>query len=279
MRPPTFGRPSAASDNPWQLAPRDSAAASVRADAANNAWCALRAATVVGVRHRLRGMAAEDAWAWAGDDDLVAVAVADGVGSLPTSAPVSLAVAQAAVAHVADRDTTGLSGDARGAQLMAAACEANAAVAEVTDGASTLVLGVVGPDGAAELIRVGDSTAFVLSGGSWTELFVDGDGDEMRVPATAALPTTSLRIESGRCQLSTGDVLVLVTDGVGDPLRDGPETVGPGLAAGLAAPLHPAALVALTDFSRQGCHDDRTIVALWWRPEGDDASAILVGDD
>jgi hypothetical protein len=56
---------------------------------------------------------------------------------------------------------------------------------------------------------------------------------------------------------------VLVTDGVGDPLRDGPGTVGPGLADGLAEPPHPLALAGLVDFSRQGCHDDRTLAAIW----------------
>jgi hypothetical protein len=61
-------------------------------------------------------------------------------------------------------------------------------------------------------------------------------------------------------------VLVLVTDGIADPWRDGPSTVAPALASTLAA--HPTAidLAVLADFSRHGCHDDRTIVALWMRP-------------
>ena len=65
--------------------------------------------------------------------------------------------------------------------------------------------------------------------------------------------------------LSTGDALVLVTDGVADPLRDGPETVAPALAGALGEPPDAVALVGLVDFSRQGCHDDRTLLGVWRR--------------
>jgi hypothetical protein len=41
--------------------------------------------------------------------------------------------------------------------------------------------------------------------------------------------------------------------------------VAPALAAALTEPPTPLELVRLADFSRQGCHDDRTLLALWLR--------------
>jgi serine/threonine protein phosphatase PrpC len=286
---PVFGRPSPASSSPWKLGERTAATASVRADGADTGWCVLRAASMVGVRHRLAGRPVEDAWAWGGAEEHVVLAVADGVGSLPASGPVATAAVAAAVAAasavaaavapasavVAASATCSVGGgDAAPGDppapwpdlaLQAAVVAANAAVSGVEDGATTLVVALVGRDGSADVIRVGDSTAFVLSDGTWSELFVDADGADMRSPATAALPSVAPRSESARVELGPGDALMLVTDGVGDPLRDGPGTVGPGLADGLAEAPHPLALAGLIDFSRQGCHDDRTLAAIWLR--------------
>ncbi len=65
---------------------------------------------------------------------------------------------------------------------------------------------------------------------------------------------------------------MLVTDGTANPLRDGPTTVAPALAAvlrgGPAGELSPLALAAAADFSRRGCQDDRTILVAWPRPAG-----------
>ena len=60
-----------------------------------------------------------------------------------------------------------------------------------------------------------------------------------------------------------GHVLVLLSDGVGGPLRDGPSTVAVGLAQALVVPPSPLDLARLVDFARQGCHDDRTLLAVW----------------
>ena len=251
---PIFGRPSPASDLPWVFAPRNAGIAGIRADSADTAWCALRVASVVGVRHRLAATVVQDSWAWDGDDDRVVLAVADGLGSYGDSGPVAAVVVATAVAHL----TTG-----GGTDLLGALDAANQAVSGFEEGKSTLVLATVDRSGNAELLRVGDSTAFTLSGEVWTELFSDED-DEMRSPATAAVPSVEPEIQLARCDLRPGEVLVLVTDGVGDPIRDGPTTVAPGLAAALAVPPHPLALAAQADFSRQGCGDDRTLLGLWY---------------
>ena len=78
-----------------------------------------------------------------------------------------------------------------------------------------------------------------------------------------ALPAPAPMIERVTARLDGDDVLVLVTDGMANPVRDGPETVAPALAAALADPPGAIDLAALLDFSRQGCHDDRTLVGVW----------------
>lgn len=253
---PVFGRPSPASDLPWLLAPRTAAMAGIRADWADTDWCALRVASVVGVRHRVAARSVEDSWAWDGDDERVVLAVADGLGSYGDSAPVAAAVASTAVAQLAGGGT----------DLLAAVAAVNEAVSGFEVGKATLVLVTVTRDGSAELVRVGDSTAFTLFNDTWTELFSAGEADDdgMQALATPALPSAEPEIQLAQCRLRAGEALLVVTDGVGDPLRDGPTTVAPGLAAGLATPPHPLVLAAQTDFSRQGCGDDRTLLGLWF---------------
>lgn len=155
--------------------------------------------------------------------------------------------------------------------------------------------------------RVGDSSAFVLSPeGEWQELFGasggagagpaqaagtgaanDADGP-MLVTATASLPLASMGpaegggprglagaeagpgggpVEMASAALGRGAALALVTDGVAQPLRDGPTTVAPRLAEALRAGgeggLGPLGLAYALDFSRRGAHDDRTVLVAW----------------
>jgi serine/threonine protein phosphatase PrpC len=135
-------------------------------------------------------------------------------------------------------------------------------------GATTLVLALVAVDGTVQAARVGDSTAFCVTEGgrSWTELFEHPAGDDEQLGTeTDALPSATPAWESARIYLRPSDVLVLVTDGVADPWRDGPATVAPALAIALAGHPGPLELARLVDFSRQGCHDDRTLVSVWMR--------------
>ena len=286
---PVWGRPSPAAQAPWPLRGAATAdAAAVRADGGDGAWWALRAASLSGTRHRLAGAGPEDAYGWAQAGELLVVAVADGVGSRPRAAAASnAAVAAALDAAVAALETAGAvpgrpatdaaagpaldAGSPLGAvgpALDAAVREANEAAGRSGGGATTLVVAVLDPSGGARLRRVGDSSAFVLSGGEWRELWA-GPGDDGTVQtATTALPAEQPPAQAAAASLGPGDVLLLATDGVADPLRDGPTTVAPGMAAALAAPPEPLELARVVDFSRQGVHDDRTVVVLW--PAGTD---------
>ena len=258
-----WGRPSPAAQASWALRSAATAgAAAVRADGGDGAWWALRAASLSGTRHRLAGAGPEDAYGWAQAGEMLVVAVADGVGSRPgAAAAASAAVAAALESAVAALDAGPLGGAEPA--LDAAVRGANDAAGRSGGGATTLVVAVLDPSGGARLRRVGDSSAFVLSGGEWRELWA-GPGDDGPVQtATTALPADQPAARDAAAGLGPGDVLLVATDGVADPLRDGPTTVAPGLAAALAAPPEPLELARVVDFSRQGVHDDRTVVVLW----------------
>jgi serine/threonine protein phosphatase PrpC len=259
-----FGRPSAASNRPWQLrAGGDSSTAGVRAEEGDTDRWSLRVASVAGVRHRLVGVGNEDAFAFAArPDGRLLVAVADGVGSVPGSARAAAVGVVVALASLSGGDGGGPS------SLIGAVAEANDAVAALDGGACTLVVGQLTDDGAWTLARVGDSSAFVLGDGAWAEAFGPPVDDEGVPVATSALPRAVPDIEEAAGFLAPEDVLILTTDGVANPLRDGPTSVAPALAEALAEPPGALALAGITDFSRQGCFDDRTILAVWSRPSG-----------
>jgi hypothetical protein len=249
--PPVFGRPSPAAGREPALRERgDASTAGVRAEGGSTERWTIRAASVVGIRHRLAGQASDDSFAWAADDGRLAVAVADGIGSAEGAAGAALRAVTAAV------------GAALQAGVDAAVAAANRAAAG--GGATTLVVATVEAGGEVASGRVGDSSAFVVDAdGGWCELF-EPPSEERLGADTAALPSPEPRLETAGARLG-GGVLVLATDGVADPWRDGPTTVAPALAAAVSG--HPSALglAAVTDFSRQGCQDDRTLLCVWAR--------------
>jgi serine/threonine protein phosphatase PrpC len=228
-------------------------------------WCRVRAASLAGVRHRLAGQAGQDSFAWALEGSRLAVAVCDGLGSIEGSAEAAERTARAAAAAAAHEGPA--------AKVIASAVEA-ANDAAAKGGATTLVLAVIDDDGGVELVRVGDSSAIVVDpDGTWSEAFAGGDGDasgERMHTETAALPAEEPAAERATLSLHDGRVLALLTDGVADPWRDGPTTVAAQLSTVLASDPSPMELARWVGFSRQGCHDDRTVVAVWLssRPEG-----------
>jgi len=265
--PPVLGRPSAASAQEPQLgAHGEAVTATYRAEGGSTDWCTLRAATVTGVRHRLAGEPGQDGFAWAIREGLVALAVTDGIGAVEGSeraaAAAASAAVDAAVAYESDRPELGAAG-AVGAAVQAA----NSAC--VGEGATTLVVAVIERDGEVVLGRVGDSTAFIVGtdgphGPAWSELFEVAAADSESIGVeTAALPSEEPEVEVSTARLEGGDILVLASDGLAEPWRDGPTTVAPAFTALISERPAPLALAAAADFSRQGCHDDRTIVLLW----------------
>ncbi len=257
---PGFGRPSpAAAAEPALAASGDAAAAAWRAEAASTGWCTLRAASVVGVRHRLAGQRSDDSFAWCHNDRRLAVAACDGLGSVSGSCHASQRAATAAVAAA-----VGFEGDETEEAARSGVAAANRAAAG--GGATTLVLAVFDREGEGALARVGDSTAFAVKpGGAWVELFDAPDPDRFDA-ATPALPAEDPALELVPAALWDGSVVVLATDGLADPWRDGPATVAPSMAETVLSRPSALDLLRAADFSRHGCHDDRTVVCLWSRP-------------
>ncbi|MGH9056628.1 MAG: protein phosphatase 2C domain-containing protein [Acidimicrobiales bacterium] len=256
---PVLGRPSAAAAASVPLRETGLASESAyRADGGETGWAGLRAVSLTGVRHRLAGETGDDSFAWARTDERLAMAIADGLGSLAGSGEAAARAVSAAVG--AATANTGTLLDAAASAIGAANLAAAAG-----DGATTLVVAVAGRDGAVELARVGDSAAFAVrgDGATWSELFPPPDEDAPAGAATAALPCDLPVAETARIVLEGEDVLVLATDGVADPWRDGPSTVAPAVAAAVSARPSPLELARVADFSRQGCHDDRTLMVAW----------------
>ena len=218
---------------------------------------------MVGVRHRLAGQASDDSYAWAHGPGALVSAVADGVGSVPGSSAAAERACRAAV-------QAGLEAVAAGEESSAAvraAIEAGERASAEGEGATTLVVAVILAGGTVSVGRVGDSTAFLVDQAGASELFDPPDPDRAD-PVTAALPGGAEGAAFGSLTLSADGVLVLATDGVADPWRDGPTTVAPALTDAIREHPGPLQLLAVTDFSRQGCHDDRTLLCAWLTPSG-----------
>ncbi len=282
MDRPVLGLPSAASAaEPSLRAYGDASVAGIRAEGASTTWLTLRAASVVGSRHRLAGEGSDDFFAWSHGEGWAALAVADGLGGVPGSAG---AAARACRAAVSAESLYGLEGpEVQSADLASTAtlCGQAAESAALGGGATTLVLGLISSGGWLHVVRVGDSSAFVVDAQGTRELFPAREDGAVGT-ATAALPfdvpdgesgaerhvadSAAERWETASGRLHPGEVLVLATDGVADPWRDGPGTVEPALRAAIAGLPSPLDLAGLVDFSRQGCHDDRTVLCAWLRP-------------
>ena len=260
VEPPVFGRHSPASAaEPVLPTSGDAAVSTWRAEGGSTAWCTVRAVSITGVRHRLAGLPGEDSFAWRHDGSRLALAVADGLGSVEGSGQ---AAARAAAAAAETALGGGDGGAGPGDAISEGVRAANQAAAG--GGATTLVLAVLDRGGRVGLGRVGDSSAFLIGpGGAWYELFARPDDDSVGTE-TAALPSGEPDPEVASAMLGPDDVLVLATDGVADPWRDGPATVAPSLAEAVAARPVALELARLADFSRLGCHDDRTIMLVWF---------------
>ncbi|MGC8513913.1 MAG: protein phosphatase 2C domain-containing protein [Acidimicrobiales bacterium] len=275
-----MGLPSpASSTEPVLGSYGDASVAGIRAEGASTTWLTMRAASVVGSRHRLAGEPSDDFFAWSQGDGWAALAVADGLGAIPGSADAAARTCSAAVLAASSCVLDGSGLDAPALAAAARLCMQAAESAARGGGATTLVLALVAAKGTVSLARVGDSTAFVVDAQSTRELF-PGREDGTVGTSTAALPLGENRTdelgadartaegnvwETASWQLQPGEVLVLATDGVADPWRDGPQTVDPALRAAITGQPSPLSLAGLVDFSRQGCHDDRTVMCAWLR--------------
>ena len=124
------------------------------------------------------------------------------------------------------------------------------------------------PDGSllAHVVTVGDSGAWVLE--DETLMAIQGGKGTSGVltsSAVAGLPKVPKEIAVSTVEIAAGAVLLLGTDGFGDPVGDGSGEVGAlfrdSMRAGRVPSLHEFA--HKLDFSRETFDDDRTLVAIW----------------
>ncbi|MCX4094635.1 protein phosphatase 2C domain-containing protein [Nocardia sp. alder85J] len=150
--------------------------------------------------------------------------------------------------------------------------EADAAQAE-QHLATTLVAAVCDPlpDGtlSARLAGVGDSVAWLLTGGRFVPVLGGKQISESGLSSSAVsgLPRVPAEVESARVIVGVDDVLLIGTDGLGDPLGAGTGEVG-ALFRTMLERRVPSLIEFghVLDFSRETFDDDRTLVAIWPRP-------------
>ena len=140
--------------------------------------------------------------------------------------------------------------------------------------ATTLVCAVVDAqdDGkfVAHIVHVGDSGAWQLTASGYTRLVggkAEADGG-ISGSAVSGLPRIPREVQAARVVLAEDDVLLLGTDGFGDPLGTGGGRVGRLFAEVIRRGEGPTLTEFghALDFSRETFDDDRTLVAIWRRP-------------
>ncbi|MFK0151543.1 protein phosphatase 2C domain-containing protein [Streptomyces sp. NPDC090499] len=245
----------------------------------------VRLASVRGDQHRFDGRPRQDdvVVAWHEPSATVVFAVADGVSSAAQSHVGAALVCRTAVNDLLvqldqDRpgpDWTRVLQAARYQLLMRVArgrepdeedlAEANRTLA------TTLVAGTVAPaEGGGmqvTLARAGDSSAWCLHHGRFNPLLSDKNSapGEITSNAVIALPRLSTQSRPLTYTLPADGVLLVGTDGFGDPLGDGSGMVGELFAELAVRPPEARGLAHLLDFSRETFDDDRTLLAVWPR--------------
>jgi hypothetical protein len=251
----------------------------------------IRMASVRGYSHRYSGIPRQDDAAVACDPTSGAVifTVADGVSSARQS-HLGAAVACHAALNNAVRQLAAGQRSIDWAQVVAAAAtELTACATNLPDQdhpeleadeelmATTLVAGCVIPTdrgAAVSIIQIGDSSAWVLQEDRYRCVLEQKNNSDATIISSAVspLPRISDPLGSTQFQLPETSVLLVGTDGFGDPLGDGDGKVGHLFAEHLRTPPAPRALAHLLDFSRDTFDDDRTLLAIWPLPSGQEPS-------
>lgn len=244
----------------------------------------VRGGSVRGYLHRYEGAPRQDDFAIAersGGRQVIA-AVADGVSQAPQSHIGATAAVRYACQWLAatPAESPGaidwksmIEGAAWTLVEQARAIDPDCASAVMAEQmlATTLACAVVeaGQDGeaVAHIVSVGDSGAWVLSSAGYRRV-VGGKAEVDGVSSSAvfALPRVPRDVRPVRLDLAEGEVLLLGTDGFGDPLGSGAGLVGQ-LFAKVLLP-GPPALTEFghaLDFSRETFDDDRALIAIWHR--------------
>jgi hypothetical protein len=262
--------------------PRPASPYAYRPDTVCDGWSTedlvVRLASVRGYAHRYSGLLRQDAAnvrthpATAG----VAFAVADGVSAAPLSAIGAVVACRLATDAILaaldcepDRiDWSGLAQDTATGLVEHLGGNPD----EVgRDYATTLVAGVIRPAGRgtarATIIQIGDSSAWILRHERFQPVLSHKLSDRPAVVSSGvlALPRLPRPVTAIDVDVPADGVLLVGTDGFGDPLGDGTGLIGQLFANVLAEIPPPLGLAHALDFSRETFDDDRTLLAVWPR--------------
>jgi serine/threonine protein phosphatase PrpC len=251
----------------------------------------LRAASVRGLSHQYYGTVRQDEFAYlvTRDRRWLVAAVADGLSSARYSHVAANIVCRDGCRHLErqlrDRDLTELDwpalfGDIAD-RVIARACEAFKlrephveTIAEQMAATALFAVMDLSSTRAGRRVRVmslGDTSAWLLSPDHdmpWTALqAVKNAGSTVASASTAAVPALPRTFAPPVVtELHPGEVLVLMSDGVGDPLGGGTGDVGRFLAGAWRTPPSPLNFAAQVGFRRRSYDDDRTVLAVWSSP-------------
>ncbi|GAA1577286.1 hypothetical protein GCM10009827_118920 [Dactylosporangium maewongense] len=295
--PYSVGDPGAAASSapslptPYEWDHRDTVIDGVRINGpTGEAALELRAASLRGLSHRYNGTVRQDDYAFRCTDDRrhLVVVVSDGVSNGKLSHKAAAVVSRLGAELVALALTRKLPAEIDWPEIVTRLSDeivrlGRKLVEPAPDGgelsvgevahhlAATALFGVIelrpaDPEVDAYFYAVGDSSAWALRDGRhWQPMFeTKNSGDGAATSVTRALPLS--RPPTGRAIMTAvrkGDVVVLMSDGVGDPLEDGSRTVGRFLAEAWREPPAPLQFAAQVDFARKTHDDDRTAVAVW----------------
>ncbi|NLE82320.1 MAG: protein phosphatase 2C domain-containing protein [Rhodococcus sp.] len=234
----------------------------------------LRAASVRGHIHRYEAGVRQDNFAFSRGANYLALAVSDGVGNAKASHLGSAFASRTVVESesllrdiVSARHPADVSLRDIATLLRSVATDAGV---EGGDVSTTLTAAVIldnqsqAGETSVVLAQIGDSPAYRLSRGEWIELSCPalqsrpGDLIDNSVNPLPGHFMASVWVET----FHPGETLVLVSDGVGDPVKSNGE-----YAAALAALWHrtapsPADLLKVLDATVKSFDDDRTMIAL-----------------
>ena len=253
----------------------------------------IRACSSRGWSHRHKGTPRQDAYSLLVGEDIVVIAVADGVSEGEHSQVAADTAARATVKLAADQIAKKGSVDwlqlsRRVALRIVEEAEYRQIVptpepdADINDRvkacrakmSTTLIAAVIQqtPDSDGFAVEVGvvagDSAAYQRSVGGETLDPVGGGKADGTISSTTVKPLPGpANPESIQLHLKPGELLLLGTDGIGDPVGDGTNEVGRELAHRWAEPPTIDKFLLDVNVYRRTFDDDRTAVGLWVRPD------------
>jgi len=251
----------------------------------------IRAASVCGLSHRQSGKPRQDAYGFCLDPtgEWLVVAVADGVSAGDYSHHAADRAVRQGLAEISRRLDAGSLASldwyqvfqsvaaaivSTGERLLRVEGSADPSAEEVAAAMSTtasFAIYQMRPESDQRTVTVawvGDSPIWTVGRNGWRCLSAwkkEGAGgiSSSAVAALPYLPPTPEHLAVHSAQVDTHDVLLVMSDGVGDPLGDATGEVGKKLREWWRDPPEPLEFVEQVAFGRKSYDDDRTVVGVW----------------